>query len=66
MRRTTLLLSALTLIALCSSASATVILTYADGTPVTDTDGQLQPVTGEPVIDVDFFVQAEQTSGWPL
>lgn len=55
MRAITLLLSTVALMALCTSASATVILTYANGNPVIDTDGQLQPITGEPVIDVDFF-----------
>lgn len=55
MKTKCLLLSAAALIAFCTTASATVVLTYADGTTVTDTDGQLQPITNEPVVDVDFF-----------
>ena len=38
-----------------TAANAAVELAFSSGLPVVDTDGQPQPITGEPVVDVDFF-----------
>lgn len=54
--RLTLLSAATTaVLAMGAPAMATVVLTFSDGTFVGDTDGQLQPVTNLPVVDIETF-----------